>query len=200
MRRLLRSLDLHDFWCEAKPRILLIALSILLGTVLGVVGAISVNGGVDQGVLGEFVYEWYVGNRKGFGGYFVAFLLEYLTAFVVIISCNASVWFVWINYLYLVARGYLIGYNTLLLILNIGAGGIFTVIFVFIPTQLIVLFMIVYMTVYANARCLLYRRLCFSKVGYKSMLKRFCIMGIAYLCVGLIVSGFMSVVTSKLIF
>jgi len=189
----------RDFRRDARPYLLFIVLSIVLGLVLGIVAGVGVKGAIGD-ELTQFVFDWYVNEKTGFGGFFGTFFLEFFLALLILLVCNLAIWLLWANYFFLIARGYILGYNFILLIVGFGGGGIFTAIFVLLPQQIFLILSFVYLSVYANARCRTYRRLSFRGCGYRELFARYLRFFPVYLVFSIVLSAVFGGLMTKIIF
>ena len=184
-----------DFKRDTRPYVFFIVLSVVLGFALGIVAGIGVKGTVGDD-LTKYVFDWYIDKKIGFGGYFGTFFVEFFLALLVILFCNLAVWLLWANYFFLIARGYILGYNLILLILGFGVGGAFCSIFILLPQQCFLLLMQIYLSVYANIRCRAYRSFCFRKSGYRELFTRylafFAVYTVCSIALSLVFGGLMT--------
>lgn len=161
------------FWRECQNHCIIYILIIVGGIVFGAVSGYSITSVLQYEELRVYGLRWYDGQIMSMGLF--GSIFDVVILFGVILAVNINIYFMPLNYVLALYRGYLAGYNSLVIISFLGISGIAGIVFVFIPQQVIQLVFFCAFSSRANIRCIDNRNagfLAFSGVEYRPLLKR----------------------------
>lgn len=119
--------------------LLCLAFSLLsIGFVFGVLTVTKNSSDIELDHLSDSgLIDLIKGDKTGMGLFFTHFI-SFACCFGLIIVCNLKPWFSVLGWLVLIVRGYFVGFDITILILTFGIAGIFNVVLVIMPCELLI--------------------------------------------------------------
>lgn len=130
--------NFSKFFAEYKFLICLSFLFLVVGFVVGAViitknsGDVELNHLIDAGLI-----DVLTGDKTGMGLFFTHFL-GFCCCFCLLIVCNFKPWLNCFACFVLLVRGYIAGFDATILILTFGLAGVFNVVLIILPCELLV--------------------------------------------------------------
>lgn len=194
---------IREYWRTGRVILLLYLAAVLVGIILGVLGGISISSSFDDYTqVNNYTISWYIGSKQTFGSLFGSGILDALICSLVILLFNVSVWLIAGNFLLVIFKGYILSYNAVVMISSLGIGGFFQITFIFIPQQLLLCALIVFLSTIAYKRCAYYRGcglFCCRGVGYDTLIKKMVIALLVFCALNLLFCILFAITAGKLV-
>ena len=125
------------FFSKYKYWIIFLAICALVGLVSGVLSCSRYSSDlVIKNITDKTLYNFLCGDSSWIAFCFLSFL-GYISTFGLIFVINLKVWLIPINFVIIMAKGYLYGFDITLIIIKTGVMGILNCIIILIPVYLL---------------------------------------------------------------
>lgn len=126
----------------------------VIGIIIGITGANSLGVLATSADFKILIFKQVNINGSGIFGLLGKNMLILIISCSVVLAVNISAYFLPLGLVFVLYRGYVLGFNTLVIIKVYGTGGIFNVIIVYIPFQLVMLLCVLAASGICARRCI----------------------------------------------
>ncbi len=144
------KLGFKDFFSRHKVLIILFIIVIIIGLVSGIFTAIKSSSDISSSnITDNLLVKFLKGDSTVFGYFMTRFIFSALFVFLIIIL-SLWIFFIPLPILFLAYKSFVLGANSVVLIVLFGVSGVFNVVFVLFPCQLLTIVCYLIATIYST--------------------------------------------------